>query len=167
MSAMHQNLIEAFNSLNRSRINYVALQGYVKLPADTPSQVEILTDNLPGLVQLVGLHKIEGCRYALHEDLTTEFILRAKGFGYFPERFETGLLQSKVLHNETVYIPGNHLHATATLYLMLFRDGWLKGSENAPASHQDQERRKILIEYVTERVGPPLPCRLPSVDIVK
>jgi hypothetical protein len=150
-----------FQSLKETKTQYVVLSGFAALPSHSNDKIVVLVERLSRFLELEPkIRKIEGQRYAfpLNDEADNpqeiEMYIIPKGMGFYPDRFETELLSRVEWHNDIIRIPENTVLSAAILYWLLFRDSWLA---------KEPERRKVLRQFVEDRVGPAMPCRLAAV----
>lgn len=122
-------LKEAFEALNRARINYVVISNYTGLPSQIPDdkKIEILTLKADDVVGLMGLiRKGHPEQYAFPGAPGLSINVYEKGKHVFPDVFEAAILKETVLYREVVKIPGVRHHGIMVLWRLLFHEGAYK-----------------------------------------
>ncbi len=118
------NLREAFETLTRSGVKYAVIQDHHSLPHNPSPPIHILTADLDLLVQLLGVSKIKDSLYilAVQGGSSIDFIIRPKGKNLFPERFESSLLNTAVIHDDCFKKSDYHHDFWGHLYRWLHHD---------------------------------------------
>lgn len=156
-----------FATLNRTRLPYVVLRGYLSAAAaDTKQTIVLLTSQVQQIIDVTQVTKLDDrCfKLALGDEENVAFAtlwIIPKGMGFFPDRFESELLSRTEFYPNPedkggIKIPDSTIRGYAALYWFLFRDN---GFADEP------EVRKAVREIIEERVGPPMPCRVPRVSV--
>lgn len=151
---MVKSIREFFEALKETKVRYVVLSEWQDLPFDYTGPIRILAESENAVVRMTGITKERGIQYRI--DLasgaaaTVEII--EKGRGFLPERFESQLLEKTHVHNDVVNAPEPTEHALSILYDMLYH-----------SSEFTEYQKKIIGDYVNNRVGPPVKCRIRSI----
>lgn len=163
---MFNSVTEIFQTLKDTKAKYAVLQGYWGIPGNAPKELVILVPKKETLVRILELQPVrpgdetrslgKHC-YTLqwggkeNPQIITIYFLEA-GLGYFPNRFESALIENCEYYADMVRIPHAHLRAYAFLYWNLYRAGWLE---------KNREDRASLEALLGEQVGPKMPNRGP------
>ena len=135
---------------NVRHINYCVISNYERLPLDTGNQIDVLTDNVKGLLIGLDLVRIEGNTYRTQENLSTGKPLKVrvfeKGKRTFPEGFESQILGRKTVHNNCVYVPDLQTYFLIRMY-------WRTFFEELFLNEPD---RAVMVEYLKRNVGEPI-----------
>lgn len=140
-----------FENLLRSKIEYVVISDFTKLPSAIPeAPLEILTTPAQhdDLIALMGLFRRgHPEQYSLPDNAGLTVQVYQKSKHVFPDVFEAGLLQGSTLHNQCVKIPGQRYHGMMVLYRQLFHYG----------AYKDQQWvRGPLMELAKQQTGTPM-----------
>lgn len=159
---MFKSLGDVCLTLKESKIKYVCLQGYHGVPGTPPPQMVFLVPRKDDIIRVLSLIPQGKINYSLEfgnpdSPQIVGVRLLIKGVGYFPERFETSLLENSEILND-LRIPTAALRVYAYLYWRIHREGWLR---------KNQEVRRGIEQFLDEQVGPGTPLRgfLPSMWI--
>lgn len=147
------SMTEVFEALNSANVSYAVIQGYLNLPNQEPSRVSILlgctTDRAARVMGAVRHEDYPKGHMFKVPGLKTDFYLMEKSGSFFPEPFESQVLQRRQQVNK-VYRACFHDVMYARLYWQYYReDGW----------KNDKEMREVvgmmLDNLVGGRVPPP------------
>ncbi len=120
-----KSIPEIFEVLKEHRINYVVVDNWNALPGDPIDKIAMLAENRVILQQLIGATQVQRCRFQimLSTGKILPFIIHQKGNGFLPERFESQLIHSSVLHNNIIKVPDADGAALMSMYRWLHHYG--------------------------------------------